>query len=163
MLTLFYRVGIALFLSIALFSAVFGFEVLWQKTLDIQLHNTYFVVSTYLGQISFFVVCLLAVCLLDMIRWRATSNRWLLLAVGVCAALLVLFTTDAAILVASMQNVGWTIYPPLEASKQDVVQPPLPEPSQTWDYLVRAAQIIFLLITIWASVAFGKLQARQKA
>jgi len=156
MISLIYRAGTALLLSTILFSALFGFGALWQRTLDIQLHNTYF------GQISFFILCLLVVCLLDIIRRQATNNRWLLLTVGSCAALLVLLTTEASILVASMQNAGWTIYPPLGTSAEGIVVPQIPELSQTWNYLVRAAQTVFLLITIWAGVTFGKLQARQK-
>ncbi|RSK50858.1 hypothetical protein [Hymenobacter rigui] len=141
--------GATLLLWGLLVSLLLGPAAIWHPTIDVQLHNTYFVLDAYTGQLLLILPPLALVLLVSGLQRRLVpGSTWWLLVAGSCALVLFLCTHFLTTLLA----VGFTIYPPLTAS-----EPYADAAGVTRLYwLLRALQALCVVGVWWAGVQWGR-------
>ncbi|UOQ66464.1 hypothetical protein [Hymenobacter volaticus] len=105
---------VSLVLAVLLAGISLGFGLLLQPQLDIQLHNTYFVVQPLLLIGVLFLLLLLVFGFLMLLRSQYPLQTYLLLAA--VSALLIGIVTLLISSLTTSGMVGWTVYPPLNAT-----------------------------------------------
>ncbi|PJJ53099.1 hypothetical protein [Hymenobacter chitinivorans] len=145
----------ALLLAVALTGVTVGFDQLLASSIDIQLHNTYFVAPPYLLILGLFLPLLIGGVGSYLLARRYRSAALALLGlgtmfIGLCSWLL--YTLSSPL-------VGTTVYPPLDPTV------PLPvSPERTFDsmlLLVILLQFAAVLAVIGVSYKAGQRSARR--
>ena len=137
----FTAVLIAVFLIAGL---VFQFN-LSNGTLDIHLHDTYFVVSKTMIFIALFLLTTFIFYFIRTIRFRfaKTWTNAILLLSGLLLIILITFVNKEVTKVAPA--FGWTMYPPLSALPDISEEPKL---NPLWALIINSLTILQLLITV---------------
>lgn len=140
-----YSLAAALVVWLVLWLLLGGAPFLWQSTLDIQMHSTYFVVGSYIGQLSTFLFVLIFVLLLDAVRRQAAKNSTVALACGMGSALLLFWSLK----LSTAYSASW--------ATQDLLTP-LAYPNSLAKG-IWAAQVLLLTVVSWAGVTFWRLHS----
>lgn len=141
--------------ALLLAGAVVGFDKLSQPPLDIQLHNTYFVLQPLLLVGVLWILMLLLIGFVLLLRSRRPLQLHVFL-VAISALLIGVTTYLISPLVISGMG-GWTIYPPLDA-KELPSAPPV-SPYQLVLNGVYALQFLAVATLSYCSYRIGKLAA----
>jgi heme/copper-type cytochrome/quinol oxidase subunit 1 len=140
--------------AVLLAGMLFGFETLQRPVFDIQMHNTYFVMSRT-SLVGWLLVPVLLVSGIVILLLRRRSI-WLHLLLAMLSALLSTVASRAACTLGTM---GWTIYPPLS------MQPHSAEPTNPYQHFLISAyalQLLALLFFGYNCYRVGKLSAVRK-
>jgi heme/copper-type cytochrome/quinol oxidase subunit 1 len=139
-------------LTALLAGTLVGFEALQKPVLDIQLHNTYFVLTrpVFIGLL--FVPTLLVVGLVTALLRRHSIMIHLLL-----AALSAVLSGVAGNAAYALGTMGWTVYPPLNADS--VLLAPPATPYQSLLVGAYALQVLAALFFGYNCYRAGKLSA----
>jgi len=155
------KIEIAVVIFLALLIVILWTAALGNDTLDITLHDTYFVIKNTKEKVFVFPVLLL-VTVVYLVKeafygYKRTFQNMVLLTslflINICLLLGVKF---AAIILPHAS--GWTIYPPLSALPKALPPSPLIHSSlfrDIWQILL-LIQILFLLILVIIAVITGK-------
>ncbi|UOQ78858.1 hypothetical protein MUN84_10185 [Hymenobacter sp. 5516J-16] len=138
-----YSFATALAVWLVLWLTLIGPRLLWQPTLDVQMHNTYFVVGSYASQLCSFLLLLLFTLLLRFIRRQVAKSATVALACSVGSALL-LFRWA---MLSYFHPASWLL---------QTAQATTPAVSR----LVKAGWVVqaFLLgVVIWSGITFWRL------
>ncbi|MDU0369795.1 hypothetical protein ACFPAF_05265 [Hymenobacter endophyticus] len=119
-----------------------------QATLDIQLHNTYFVVGSYAGQILLLTLTFLLMLAASSLKRQAKASKPLLVVLAGSSVVLELLLCIAAI------NTRFTIYPPLSPSPIMAVAP--------LSGILWGLHGVLLLTASWASIRLIELVVRPR-
>ena len=141
--------------ALLLAGAVTGFDKLSQPQLDIQLHNTYFVVSRSFLVGLLWILMLLLIGLVLLLRSRRPLQLHVFL-VAISALLIGVTTCLISPLVISSMG-GWTIYPPLDT--KDLPPAPPISPYQLLLNGVYALQFLAVATLGYCCYRIGKLAA----
>ena len=149
--------GLTLLFSLFLFGKNF-----LSDTVDIHLHDTYFVIAPFHILLPIFFLVTFIVYFIKEFRnsFRRTLSNWILIIVGltIVIALTFLIKTFSQIFTG-----GWTLYPPLSALGPDKV-PELTQHPVTKVVTSFFTIIQFLVLTMLLFVAFrwGTQKAKEK-
>lgn len=119
---------------------LFGKLSVFQSTIDVQLHSTYFVLPGFLWFLSLFIILTAPVYLIKETRWR--FRRF---APNLIVTILLLLLLS---LVFYWHNVthsmlgGWRVYPPLSAEAMQDFSPPSFQP---WNITFISIEVLLIL------------------
>ena len=146
-------VSLALTLLLSLF--LFGKNIL-SDTLDIHLHDTYFVIAPFHFMLPVFFLVTFIVYFIKEFRnsfWRTLPN-WIMIFIGFS---LVMVLTVLIKLLSQIFTGGWTAYPPLSPLGQDNL------PGLTQDPVIRfttnfltVIQVIVFAMLLFVTFRWGK-------
>ncbi|GAB2773284.1 hypothetical protein GCM10027175_08790 [Hymenobacter latericoloratus] len=136
----------ALVVWLALWSLLMGTAFIWKPTLDIQLHNTYFVVGSYLGQLISFLLILFLVLLLDAGRRWAASNATVALACGLGSPLLLCWCVRLGYAYSTLSGTEEAVFP-LGAAVSGLLK------------LIWTVSAFLFVVVIWAGITCWRLRA----
>ncbi|RPD49545.1 hypothetical protein DNI29_01730 [Hymenobacter sediminis] len=140
-----YSLATALGVWLVLWLLLVGTPFLWQPTLDIQMHTTYFVVGSYLGQLSTFLFVLIFVLLLDAVRRQAAKNSTAALACGIGSFLLLSWSIK-------LNTAYFTPW-----ATQDILTP-VAYPNALVK-IMWATQVLLLIAVIWSGVTLWRFRS----
>ena len=161
-LTELFWLTICFWLTVLLAAFLFGWDFL-NEDLDIHLHDTYFVFSTWsiLTPFFLFVTFVLYVVKEKRKSFSRTFPNWLIIISGLTLVFSVTLLIKKFSQFANMLTGGWTAYPPLSALKD-------PEPQLTENTLAKfianfltIVQFFILLLLLYVSYCWGT-QKRSK-
>lgn len=151
---------LAILLTFLLTRILFGSFIL-AGTIDIHLHDTYYIVQSWLLLMPlFFFTTFLLFSTKTCIRIFSTPySYWILLASGI------FFVGSLSFLINKLSQVataGWSVYPPLAESGQ--LHYPVPQPAPLSNILTNfllLIQLLILIITVFVAYRLGKSAQKQ--
>lgn len=150
-------VGVTLLLSLFLFGRNF-----LNDTIDIHLHDTYFVIAPLHILLPIFCLVTFIVYFAKEFRnsFQHTLPNWILIIIGLTLVIALTFLIKAF---SQFFIVGWTLYPPLSALGPDKV------PELTQDPVTKfiinfftVAQIIILTVLLFVAFRWGTQKRNEK-
>jgi heme/copper-type cytochrome/quinol oxidase subunit 1 len=146
------------FVVTALICRLVFFWDLRQGTLDLHLHDTYFVFTASTIIVPMFLLVTFALYFTREIRNRfsKTLPNIILLASGLVLIVLIVFVNKEFIRLGT-RSVGWTMYPPLSALTQ--IEPGNVKPDPFVAVVANALTVLQILVTVallYATYHWGK-------
>jgi len=151
---------VCLIFTIAINFALLG-KSLFEKDIDINLHDTYFIINKQHFLISFFIVFSFFVYFIKEKR-HAFVRKWaffIFLILGLSFSALITKASPLLSLLSTPANNGWTIYPPLSViGKNQNILPKENFSSYffTASNVLLAIQILIIASMLFATYEFGK-------
>lgn len=108
----------SIFIALIVFHFAFGFtNVRTESMLDINIHDTYFVIEKKEFLPLFTLICLYFVYLIRIIiqKFKSRSTLWIYSSINLI--LLLIFPNILSFALSLTASSGWTVYPPLSALK----------------------------------------------
>ena len=149
--------GVTILLSLFLFG-----RKLLSDTIDIHLHDTYFVIEPFHVLLSTFFLITFFIYFIKELRksFRRTLPNWILIIIGL--TLVISFTFLIKIFSGILISGGWTLYPPLSALGPDKIPELTQEPVTKYlTNFLACLQVLILIMLVYATFRWGRQKSRQ--
>jgi heme/copper-type cytochrome/quinol oxidase subunit 1 len=149
--------GLTLLLSLFLFGKNF-----LSDTVDIHLHDTYFVIAPFHILLPIFFLVTFIVYFIKEFRnsYRRTLQNWILIIIGLTLVIALTFLIKTF---SQFFTGGWTLYPPLSALGPDKV-PELPQDPETKfiTNFFTVVQVLVLTMLLFVTFRWGTQMRNEK-
>jgi len=146
--------------TIAINFALLG-KSIFEKDIDINLHDTYFVIRNQHFLICFFIIFSFFLYFIKENRhdFERKSALFIFLILGICFSALIAKANPLFSLLNTSAHNGWTVYPPLSVigKNQDILpKEDLASYFFTASNILLAIQILVIALMLFATYKFGK-------